>query len=41
MTRLFQEAQQIVWTEAHSGGVGHGVKVDMIVASLHQVLVQD
>lgn len=41
MTRLLQEAQQVVWAEPHGGGVGHGVEVDTVMASLHQVLVQD
>lgn len=41
MSRLFEEAQQVVWSEPHGGGVGHGVEVDHLVASLHQVPVQD
>lgn len=41
VARLPQEAQQIVWAEPHAGGVGHGVEVDPVVASLDQVLVQD
>lgn len=41
MARLLQETQQIVWAEPHAGSVGHGVEVDTIMVSLHQVLVQD
>lgn len=41
MARLLQETQQIVWAEPHAGSVGHGVEVDTIMISLHQVLVQD
>lgn len=41
MARLLQETEQIVWAEPHAGSVGHGVEVNMIMVSLHQVLVQD
>lgn len=41
MARLLQETQQVVWAEPHGGSVGHGVEVDTIMVSLHQVLVQD
>lgn len=41
VSRLLEEAQQVVWPEPHAGGVGHGVEVDHLVASLHQVPVQD
>lgn len=41
MSRLLEEAQQVVWSEPHGGGVGHGVEMDHLVASLHQVPVQN
>lgn len=41
MARLLEEAQQVVRAQPHGGGVGHGVEVDPLVASLHQVPVQD
>lgn len=41
MARLLQETQQVVWAEPHGGSVGHGVEVDTVMVSLHQVLVQD
>lgn len=41
MARLLQETQQVVWAEPHGGSVGHGVEVDTVMVSLHQVVVQD
>lgn len=41
VSRLLEEAQQVVWSEPHGGGVGHGVEIDHLVASLHQVPVQN
>lgn len=41
VSRLPEEAQQVVRPQPHAGGVGHGVEVDPLVASLHQVSVQD
>lgn len=41
MSRFLEEAQQVVRPEPHGGGVGHGVEADHLVASLHQVPVQD
>lgn len=41
VSRLFEEAQQVIRSEPHGGGVGHGVEVDHLVSSFHQVPVQD
>lgn len=41
MSRLLEEAQQVVRSEPHGGSVGHRVEVDHLVASFHQVPVQD
>lgn len=41
MSRLLEEAQQVVRPQPQAGGVGHWVEVDHLVASFHQVPVQD
>lgn len=38
---LLEEKEQVIRSQPHGGGVSHGVEVDHLVASLHQVLVQD
>ncbi len=37
---LAQEAQQILWSEAQAGSVGHGVEVEPLVSAVGQVSVQ-
>lgn len=41
VSRFLEEAQQVVRSEPHGGSVGHRVEVDHLVASFHQVPVQD
>lgn len=41
VSRLFQEAQQVVGLQPHGGAVGHGVEIDPLVTPLHQVPVQN
>lgn len=41
MSGLLEEEQQVIRPQPHGGAVGHGVEVDHLVASLHQVPVQD
>lgn len=41
MSCLLEEAQQVIRTEPHGGGVGHRVEVDHLVASFHQVPIQN
>lgn len=41
MTCLLEEEQQVVRSQPHRGGVSHGVEEEQLVASLHQIPVQN